>query len=136
MPQRDFISSTALPLQRTRLRLQTGTPQLGDGWKACGPGGGCMESMSDGTTRPGRRQPRSPLPRLGTRGWTRTLVAVIAGNLLYFSLERYLPPAGRHRPFHFDLGMLADLWTCIILYVLLGYLPWFRRGGTSRRHPL
>lgn len=75
-------------------------------------------------------------PRLSPRQWVRTLIAIIAGNALYFTLQRYLPTAGRHRPFHLDLGVLIDLWVCIVLYVLLSYLPWFRQSGTSKRHRL
>jgi hypothetical protein len=84
--------------------------------------------MKDDSTRPASRLP--------LRQWIRTLIAIFIGNLLYFSLQRFLPPAGRHRPFHLDLGVLIDLWVCIVLYVLLGYLPWFRRSATPTRPPL
>jgi hypothetical protein len=84
--------------------------------------------MKDDSTRPAARLP--------LRQWIRTLIAVVAGNLLYFTFQRYLPVSGRHQPFHFDLGMLIDLWICLVLYILLGYLPWFRRSGAPKRHPL
>ena len=84
--------------------------------------------MKDDSTRPASRLP--------LRQWIRTLIAIFIGNLLYFTLQRHLPPAGRHRPFHLDLGVLIDLWVCLVLYVLLGYLPWLRPSRTSKRHPL
>lgn len=70
------------------------------------------------------------------RQWVRMFIAILAGNVLYFTLQHDLPLRGRHRPFHLDLGVLIDLWVCTVLYVLLGYLPWFRRSRTRTRHPL
>lgn len=48
--------------------------------------------------------------------------AVIAGNLLYLGLQRFLPPNARHRPFRLDLGLVADFWVCVVLYNLFSLL--------------
>ena len=57
--------------------------------------------------------------RLPVRKWLRYLVAIILGNALYFSLVPYLPPATRHKPFHFDLGTIVDFWFCLLVYGLM-----------------
>lgn len=53
-------------------------------------------------------------------GLVRSAVAVLAGNFIYFRiLFPFLPPAARHVPFRFDLGLLVDAWVCVVLYGLL-----------------
>ncbi len=50
----------------------------------------------------------------------KSLIAVLAGNTLYFFvLMPYLPPAARHRPNRLDLGVLVDFWICVVFYMLL-----------------
>jgi hypothetical protein len=45
------------------------------------------------------------------------LVAIVAGNLLYFFvLMPHLPSAGRHRPDRLDLGLVVDFWVCVVIY--------------------
>ncbi len=46
------------------------------------------------------------------------LCAVILGNIAYFLLAAsfHLP---RHRPFHFDAGMIVDFWFCLVAYGLI-----------------
>jgi len=43
-----------------------------------------------------------------------SLIAVVAGNLVYFLLMPHLPPAARHTPPHLDLGVLVDFWFCLV----------------------
>jgi hypothetical protein len=60
--------------------------------------------------------------------WVRALIAVVVGNLLWFLvLQPQFPPALRHRPFAYDLGLLLDFLLCLALYVLLGRVR--RRPG-------
>ena len=47
------------------------------------------------------------------------LAAVILVNLVYFALARWLPPAARHHPFRFDLGIVLDFWFCLVAYGLI-----------------
>jgi hypothetical protein len=47
------------------------------------------------------------------------LVAIVLGNVVYFVLIPSLPPAARHRPFQPDLGLLLDLWFCLVAYGLI-----------------
>lgn len=59
--------------------------------------------------------------------WIKSLLAVVLGNALYFSLSPHLPRAARHQPFQPDLGVLVDLWFCLFVYGLL------ELGGFLRR---
>lgn len=47
------------------------------------------------------------------------LAAVLAGNALYFALQRFLPPRGRHDPFRIDLGLVVDFWLCAVVFSVL-----------------
>jgi hypothetical protein len=46
----------------------------------------------------------------------RSLIAVVAGNAIYFSVQRFLPPPAQHIPFKIDLGLAIDFWTCLVCY--------------------
>ena len=50
------------------------------------------------------------------------LLAVIAGNALYFSVEKYLPPPARHVSFRTDLGTGVDFLFCLALFVIIKLL--------------
>ena len=49
----------------------------------------------------------------------RSLIAVIAGNAIYFGVERYLPPRAHHQPFQIDWGLAVDFWVCVACYGLV-----------------
>lgn len=58
------------------------------------------------------------------------LAAVVAGNVIYFFLLMpHLPPAGRHAPGRFDLGLLVDFWVCVVIY---GFIELASRRLKSR----
>ena len=46
----------------------------------------------------------------------RSLIAVVAGNAIYFSVERYLPPRAQHHIYQIDWGMAVDFWICVVCY--------------------
>jgi hypothetical protein len=60
------------------------------------------------------------------RQFWHSLAAVVLGNAAYFSLERFLPPAGRHIPHRIDWGLAIDFWGCVVFYALLARLRWFQ----------
>jgi len=66
--------------------------------------------------------------------FVQSLVAVLAGNLVYFLLMPHLPPAARHNPMNFDLGVLVDFWFCL---VFLGAIKtfWRRRERSRTEEP-
>jgi hypothetical protein len=43
-----------------------------------------------------------------------SLIAVVAGNVVYFLLMPHLPPAARHNPARLDLGVIVDFWFCLV----------------------
>jgi hypothetical protein len=59
--------------------------------------------------------------------WIKSLLAVLLGNVLYFSLAPHLPPAARHQPFRLDLGILVDFWFCLLVYGILNTAAALRR---------
>ena len=59
-----------------------------------------------------------------------SLAAVLAGNIVYFLVMPYLPPAARHNPAHMDLGVIVDFWFCL---VFLGAIKTFTKWGKGKR---
>ena len=60
------------------------------------------------------------------RRFLRSLIAVLAGNALYFALVPYLPSLAYHEPNRLDWGLVVDFWFCLAFYGLLGFIKWFR----------
>ena len=52
--------------------------------------------------------------------WARALLAVLVGNILYFTLMPKLPSWLQHAPSRLDLGLIADFCICAAIFVLLG----------------
>ena len=51
--------------------------------------------------------------------WTnfwRSLLAVLAGNALYYLSFRYLPPGAQHHLYQIDWGLAVDFWMCVVCY--------------------
>jgi hypothetical protein len=49
----------------------------------------------------------------------RYLLAILIGNAIYFSVERYLPPRARHQPYQIDWGLAVDFWICLACYGII-----------------
>ena len=47
--------------------------------------------------------------------FVQSLVAVLAGNALYFLLMPYLPVRARHVAPRLDLGVVVDFWFCLVV---------------------
>jgi hypothetical protein len=62
-----------------------------------------------------------------------TLIAVVAGNAIYFILIPYLPPGARHVPNHIDAGLAVDFWFCLVVFGILKTIAG-RQRGESRLH--
>lgn len=55
-----------------------------------------------------------------TRRWVEYLVAILAGNGIYFMiLHPGLPAALQNQPWRFDLGLLIDFACCVLVYATL-----------------
>lgn len=67
-----------------------------------------------------------------TRRFWHSLIAVLAGNFLYFGMEKHLPPRAQHTPYRIDWGLAVDFWICLVMYGLLGLLRPFKRTSPDR----
>jgi hypothetical protein len=72
----------------------------------------------------------SPVSKPAKVNFFQSLIAVVAGNVVYFLLMPHLPPAARHNPMKLDLGVLVDFWFCL---VFLGAIKTFTRWGRNSR---
>jgi len=65
--------------------------------------------------------------------FVQSLIAVVAGNVVYFLLMPHLPLAAQHDPRRFDLGMLVDFWICLVfLGAIKTFTKWGRRSSEPR----
>ncbi len=48
-----------------------------------------------------------------------SLIAVLVGNLIYYSVERYLPSREQHQIYQLDWGLVVDFWICLLCYWLV-----------------
>ena len=48
------------------------------------------------------------------RSFWQSLVAVLAGNAIYFTVERILPVRAQHQLFRIDWGLAVDFWICLV----------------------
>jgi hypothetical protein len=53
------------------------------------------------------------------------LMAVLAGNALYYLVMPHLPVVARHRLFQEDWGLLVDFAICTVIFATVKYV---RRG--------
>jgi hypothetical protein len=75
--------------------------------------------------------------KLAVANFLQALVAVLAGNVLYFLLVPHLPPPARHVPPRVDLGMLVDFWICLVIFGAIKTVAGRRSkvsSDTTRRH--
>ena len=49
----------------------------------------------------------------------RSLIAVVVGNAIYFSIQSHLPLKAQHEPFRIDWGLAVDFWICLVCYGLV-----------------
>lgn len=50
------------------------------------------------------------------RSFWESLVAVVAGNVIYLVVEPYLPPRAQHQLYQLDWGLAVDFWMCLVCY--------------------
>jgi hypothetical protein len=56
------------------------------------------------------------------RNFRQSLVAVLAGNVIYFGMERFLPPRAQHQLYQIDWGLAVDFWICLACYGLIRFI--------------
>jgi hypothetical protein len=52
----------------------------------------------------------------------RSLIAILAGNAIYFSVQQWLPLKAHHQPFRIDWGLAVDFWICLFCWGLLRFI--------------
>jgi hypothetical protein len=58
-------------------------------------------------------------PGFMKRQFWQSLIAVLAGNAIYFSTQQYLPPRAQHGICRIDWGLAVDFWICLVCYGLV-----------------
>jgi hypothetical protein len=53
------------------------------------------------------------------RSFWQSLIAVLAGNAIYYSIERFLPKRAQHQLYEIDWGLAVDAWICVVCYALV-----------------
>jgi hypothetical protein len=53
------------------------------------------------------------------RNWTKMLLAILLGNLIYLAVRPYLPAVFAHNLFRIDAGLLLDMALCAGLYLAI-----------------
>ena len=48
-----------------------------------------------------------------------SLLAVLAGNAIYFSVQRFLPARAQHQLYQIDWGLAVDFCICLVCYGLV-----------------
>jgi hypothetical protein len=64
-----------------------------------------------------------PKKKLFNRTFWQSLIAVLVGNAIYYSVKRFLPPRGQHQLYQIDWGLAVDFWICVICYALVRMIP-------------
>jgi len=65
--------------------------------------------------------------------FVQSLIAVLAGNIVYFLLMPHLPPAARHIPPRLDLGVLVDFWFCLVFLGAIKTVSKWRHGSRQQQ---
>lgn len=51
-----------------------------------------------------------------TQSFRRSLVAILAGNAIYYGIERFLPRVAQHQLYQVDLGLAIAFCLCVACY--------------------
>ena len=53
------------------------------------------------------------------RSWTKMLLAILMGNIIYLLLMPYLPDIFTHAAYRVDTGLFFDMLLCAMVYVAI-----------------
>lgn len=90
---------------------------------------GLIRRWSDQVMRLGRN---GPLSVKNMKNFLDALVAVLAGNAIYYLLMPHLPAAARHGLFKEDWGLLVDFLICSGIFAAVKYSR-RRESGERKR---
>ncbi len=63
----------------------------------------------------------TPIKNKTMKNFLDALVAVLAGNAIYYLLMPHLPPVARHTLFKEDWGLLVDFAICTVIFAAVKY---------------
>ena len=64
-----------------------------------------------------------------TRNLLEAVIAVIAGNAIYFLvLWPHLPERARHQVYRIDIGLLVDFWVCAACFGVIKSVSHFKKS--------
>ena len=52
----------------------------------------------------------------------RYLIAIVAGNAIYFAIEPHLPSFAQHNLYTVDWGLAVDFTICLICYAVIRFI--------------
>ncbi len=61
------------------------------------------------------------------RNFLKSLVAVLAGNAIYFLIMPRLPLMAQHQYNRMDFGLVVDFWICVVIYGAISTVQFLRR---------
>ena len=67
------------------------------------------------------------------RNFLKSLVAVLAGNAIYFLLMPHLPVRAQHQYDRLDFGLVIDFWICVVIYGAISTVQFLRRRRTRSK---
>jgi len=62
---------------------------------------------------------KTPIKSNAVKNFLDALMAVLAGNAIYYLLMPHLPAVARHRLFKEDWGLLVDFAVCTVIFVVV-----------------
>lgn len=61
-----------------------------------------------------------------------SLIAVLAGNAMYFLSMPYLPPLAQHVAPRLDFGLVVDFWFCLAALGIVKTAAWIRQRPRAK----
>jgi hypothetical protein len=75
-----------------------------------------------------------PVSKPAIANFIQSFIAVVAGNVVYFLLMPYLPPAARHNVMKLDLGVIIDFWFCLVFLGAIKTAARWRKSSGEEQH--
>jgi hypothetical protein len=62
------------------------------------------------------------------------LIAILAGNFLYYLAMPHLPERARHHIFREDWGVVVDFWFCLVIFGAIKTVIYLRQKRSQKMH--
>jgi hypothetical protein len=78
------------------------------------------------------KSPNAHRTTMTMKNFLDALLAVLAGNAIYYLLMPHLPAVARHRLFKEDWGLLVDFLVCTAIFAAAKYARWKDESGKMK----